>query len=99
MRKVVVAVIAAALATAALAQGEDAAALYKQRCAMCHGASGQPTAMGKKMGSGDLAAAHLSEADAKAIIANGKGKMPAYGSKLTGAQVDALAKYVASGLE
>ncbi len=99
MKSAILAALAVALALPAAAQEADAAALYKQRCAMCHGASGQPSATGKKMGAQDLAASHLSASDAAAIIANGKGKMPEYKSKLSAAQIDSLAKYVTSGMK
>ncbi len=97
MKKAIVAALVAALAAPALA--EDAAALYKARCASCHGPSGQPTATGQKMGAQDLAAANLTAAKAKEIISNGAKKMPAYKAKLSPEQIDALAAYVAGGLK
>ncbi len=96
MKRIMVGMLVMALAGPAAAQ--EAAALYKARCATCHGATGQPSAIGKKMGAQDLAAAKLSVADATRIITDGKGKMPAYKSKLSPDQIDALAKYVSSGL-
>jgi cytochrome c6 len=99
MKRVVIAAFAVALALPALAQEQEAASLYKQRCAMCHGADGKGTSIGKKMGAEDLTAAHLSLADARAVITQGRKKMPEYQSKLTGAQIDALAKYVTTGLK
>jgi mono/diheme cytochrome c family protein len=84
-------VIALALPPVAAA---DAAADFKAKCAMCHGADGAGKAsMGTKdMGSADVQ--KMSDADLTAEITNGKGKMPAYKGKLTDAQISDLVKYV-----
>jgi cytochrome c6 len=78
----------------AMAQG-DAAATYKSKCAMCHGADGK----GKpSMANTDLVAGTKSMTDAQVeeIIAKGKApKMPAYNS-LGADSVKGLAKYVKS---
>jgi mono/diheme cytochrome c family protein len=71
----------------------DAAADYKAKCAGCHGADGSKSMMGAKPLSGaDVQS--MSDADLKAEIANGKGKMPAYKGKLTDEQIDDLVKYI-----
>ncbi len=99
MRKAIVVVLAAAIAVPALAQeAKEAAALYRARCAACHGPSGQPTATGKKMGAQDLTSTKLTAERAKEIITNGDKKMPAYKSKLSPEQIQDLATYVAGGL-
>jgi cytochrome c6 len=84
-------VIALALPPMAAA---DAAADYKAKCAMCHGADGMgKAAMGTKdLGSADIQ--KMSDADLTGAITNGKGKMPAYKGKLTDAQVSDLVKYI-----
>jgi len=84
-------VIALALPPVAAA---DAAADYKAKCAMCHGADGSGKAsMGTKdLGSADIQ--KMSDADLTSAIADGKGKMPAYKGKLTDAQVSDLVKYI-----
>ena len=86
-------VVALALPPIAMA---DAAADYKAKCAMCHGADGAgKAAMGTKdLGSADIQ--KMSDADLTAAITNGKGKMPAYKGKLTDAQVSDLVKYIRS---
>ena len=72
----------------------DAAADYKAKCAMCHGADG----MGKaSLGTKDLGSADIqkmSDADLTTAITAGKGKMPPYKGKLTDAQITDLVKYI-----
>jgi cytochrome c6 len=75
------------------AVAQDAAATYKAKCAMCHGADGK----GGKMGTRDFASAEVkAETDAQLtdIITKGKGKMPAYTGKLTDADIKGLVAYV-----
>ena len=79
---------------------DDGAALYKSKCAMCHGPDGKgDTAMGKTMKVKDLASADVqkqSDADITTIIEKGKKPMPGYEGKLTKDQIDGLVKYVRS---
>ena len=71
---------------------EDGAAIFKAKCAMCHGATGAgDTPAGKSMKV--LPFAKMAEADMVTIITNGKGKMPAYKGKLTDAQINEVAAY------
>ncbi|MGD1105399.1 MAG: cytochrome c [Terracidiphilus sp.] len=75
---------------------EDGAAIYKSKCAMCHGAAGTPSpAMAKAMGIkpvSDPSMATLTVAQITSTVKNGKGKMkPIVG--LTDAQVSAVAAY------
>lgn len=74
--------------------------LYKSKCAMCHGADGSGnTAMGKRMQLRDLGSADVqkqSDSELAAVIDKGKGKMPAFGGKLSKAQIDDLVKYIRS---
>jgi len=70
----------------------DGAAIYKSKCAMCHGANGEgkpamKTAPFKK---------DVSEADMVKIVTDGKGKMPAYKSKLSPDEVSQVVKHVLS---
>jgi|SRR5690242_3618070 len=94
--------IAFALATLALvatARAEDGAALYKAKCAACHGADGKGSPMGQKMGVKDLTALPAST-DVKATIENGKPpKMAGYKGKMSDAEIDAVAKFVKGGLK
>jgi mono/diheme cytochrome c family protein len=76
----------------------DAAANYKAKCAMCHGADGKgDTPAGKKMGTHDFASPEVqkaSDADLIAITTKGKNKMPAYSGKLSDADIKDLIGYI-----
>ncbi|HEX8817392.1 MAG TPA: cytochrome c [Terriglobales bacterium] len=76
----------------------DGADTFKAKCAMCHGADGAgQTGMGKSMGLKDLGSADVqkqSDADLTATITNGKGKMPAYGSKLSADEIAGVVKFI-----
>jgi len=95
MKRVLVAVLLSGLLAvcASPALADDAAATYKAKCAMCHGADGK----GGKMGTRDFASADVkAETDAQLtdIITKGKGKMPAYGGKLGDADIKGLVTYI-----
>lgn len=89
--------LALAIPTVAFAQGTGADT-FKAKCAMCHGADGSAsTGMGKTLGLKPLSSPevqNMSDADMAALIANGKGKMPASKGKLTDAQISDVVKYV-----
>jgi len=75
------------------AVAQDAAATYKAKCAMCHGADGK----GGKMGTRDFASAEVkAETDAQLtdIITKGKGKMPSYSGKLKDTEIKDLVAYI-----
>lgn len=80
-----------------LAQTTDAAALFKSKCAMCHGPDGTAgTTMAKNLGIKSYKSPEVqkqSDAELKTIITNGKGKMPSY-KTLTADQIDGLVKYI-----
>ncbi|HVI10985.1 MAG TPA: c-type cytochrome [Candidatus Binatia bacterium] len=82
-------VLLAAMAVSASAQ--DAATLYKSKCAGCHGADG------KKVATADLSSAEAqkkSDADLAGIITNGiPPKMPKYAS-LSADQVNGLVGFI-----
>lgn len=77
---------------------DDAAALYKTKCAACHGADGSGnTAMGKAFKLRDLGSDEVqaqTDAQLTAITSDGKGKMPAYKGKLTDDQIKELVGYI-----
>jgi mono/diheme cytochrome c family protein len=79
-------------------RADDAAGLYKTKCAMCHGPDGKgDTPTGKAMKVTDLGSADIQKkTDAQLIEAttNGKGKMTAFKGKLTDAQIKELIAYV-----
>ncbi len=73
-------------------------ALFKAKCAMCHGADAAgKTAMGGKFNIPDLRAPEIqkkSKAELGASITKGKNKMPAFEGKLSPAEIDGLAAYI-----
>jgi cytochrome c6 len=80
------------------AQAQNASdALYKSKCAACHGADGTGSATGKKMGAHDFTTADvqgMSDADLATIITNGKNKMPKYGASLKPEDIKGLVAYI-----
>ena len=87
---------AAVLLAGSMCFAEDGAAIYKSKCAVCHGATGAPNAgMAKMMGIkpvSDSAMKALKEAQVESVVKNGKGKMKAVAG-LNDAQVKAVAAY------
>lgn len=87
-----------ALVLVPVALAEDGAALYKGKCAMCHGPDGAgQTTMGKNLKLRDLGSADVqkqTDAELTKITADGKGKMPAYKAKMTAAEIDAVVKFI-----
>jgi len=68
----------------------DGAAIYKSKCAMCHGANGEGKASMKTV----QFPASLTEAEIAKITDAGKGKMPAYKGKLSPDEISQVAKHV-----
>jgi cytochrome c6 len=78
---------------------EDAAALYKSKCQVCHGADGKGSTAGQKMGVKDFNSPEVakeSDADLIKTTKEGKNKMPKYEGKLTDDQIKDLIKYIRS---
>jgi cytochrome c6 len=102
MKKVNVAVLTVATAlavvlTLSLSANAQSADLFKSKCAMCHGADGTGSAVGKKMGAHDFTAAEvqkISDADLTEIITNGKNKMPKYAEKLKPEEIKGLVAFI-----
>ncbi len=80
--------------------GDDGAAIYKSKCAMCHGADGTGnTPAGKTMKVRDLTSADVqkqSSEELEKVVSNGKNKMPAYKGKLKESEIDAVVKFIRS---
>jgi mono/diheme cytochrome c family protein len=77
----------------------SAAELYGKNCASCHGRDGRAkTFKGKLKHARDLADSEwqgrVSDERIFNSVLNGKGKMPAYGKKLSEQEVDSLVSYV-----
>ena len=79
---------------------DDAVALYKSKCQICHGPDGKgDTLAGKKVGAKDLHSPDVVKTADTAlfdVVKKGKEKMPAYNGKLTDDQIKALIKYIRS---
>jgi len=91
-------ILAAHLLPGAARAQDDPAKVYKARCELCHAADGSgnsPT--GKSLKAKDLRSDEvqkLSDADLADAIAKGKGKMPAFGSKLSSDTIKSLVAYI-----
>ena len=88
------------LALTGFATADDAAGknIFSSKCAICHGPSGDgKTSIGKTLNIPDFhsaAAQKMTDAEVKAIVADGKNKMPAFKGKLTDTQIDQVVDYV-----
>jgi len=85
-----------AAGTASFAQ--DAAATYKSKCQMCHGATGMAdTPAGKSTKArpfNDPDVLKMSDDDLINVTTNGHNKMPAYKGKLSDAHIKDLIAYI-----
>ena len=91
--------VALLLAPAVFADaGPDGQAIYKAKCAMCHGPDGKgQTAMGKNLHLKDLASDEVQKMkneEMLKLISDGKGKMPAFKEKLDQASMDAVIAFI-----
>jgi cytochrome c6 len=89
---------AAILITGAPVRAQDAAGLYKSKCAGCHGADGKgDTPVAKKLGVRDFASPEVQKETDQELIditTKGKNKMPGYGSSLKDTQIKDLVAYI-----
>ena len=87
-------------ALSAPAAAADVAAMFAQKCAVCHGKDGKgQIPMAQKLGAKDLTQSTLSPAELEKTIADGKGKMAGFRGKIADAEIKALAAYVKGGLK
>jgi mono/diheme cytochrome c family protein len=96
---VLAAVIAATAVLSMPAKSEDkSAAVYKQKCAACHGPDGKgdtPVGKSAKVRSfGDPDVGKQSDDELASVIEKGKNKMPAYGKSLKPEEIKALVAYI-----
>jgi cytochrome c6 len=86
------------VAIAPIALAADGAAVYKAKCAACHGTDGKgQSPMGKKMNLRDLGSPEVQKQTDKELYdwtAIGKGKMPAYKDKLSDQEIKALVSHM-----
>jgi Cytochrome c. len=88
--------LVASMAFASPAPG--AAEIYKSKCVTCHGPDGGgQTTIGKSMKVRDLRTQEVqkqTDSDLQKVISDGKGKMPAYKTKLSVADISSLVAYL-----
>jgi mono/diheme cytochrome c family protein len=98
LRGLVLAVMAAGAVLWSVPAAADAAATYKAKCAMCHGADGKGgTPVGKKMGVRDFSSPEVQkqpDAELTAITVKGKNKMPSYEKSLKPEEIKDLIAYI-----
>lgn len=81
------------------ANAQDAGdAIFKSKCAMCHGADGSgKTKMGETLKIPDLHSADvqkLSDAELTQVISKGKNKMPPYDGKLSKDEIGKVVAFI-----
>src|SRR5262245_38463140 len=91
--------LAAAVMFSEPARSDDkSAAVYKQKCASCHGPDGKgETAAGKAMQVRSFASPEttkMSDDELAALIEKGKGKMPKYCATMKPDEIKAMVAYV-----
>jgi mono/diheme cytochrome c family protein len=81
-----------------LLTAQDAAALFKSKCALCHGEDGSGnTPTGKALKAKDLRSDEVqkkSDAELTEVITKGRNKMPPFGQKLKPEQIQQLVGYI-----
>ena len=80
--------------TAAASSGE---AIFRANCSRCHGSDGGG-ATAPKLAGGAVVARFPDAADQRAVIANGRGGMPAWAGRLTDDEIDAVVRYTREDL-
>ena len=74
----------------------DGAALYKGKCAACHGADGSKTKMGantmRPLNGADVQ--KQSDQELIDLTSKGKGKMPAYEAKMSADEIKAVVAHI-----
>src|SRR5205807_10277243 len=88
-------------AAASLGFGQSAnnsvASTYKTNCVSGHGQDGRGSAVGKSLHAADFHSAQVqqqSDAQLADVVAEGRGNMPAFATRLSKDQIDALVKYI-----
>jgi mono/diheme cytochrome c family protein len=75
----------------------SAASTYKTNCVSCHGRDGRGSAVGRSLHAADFHSAQVqqqSDVQLADVVADGRGNMPAFGTRLSKDQIDALVKYI-----
>lgn len=74
------------------AGGIDGGELYGRRCAGCHGGDGSG-GIGPRLAGGRMVEKYPDVADQVALVTNGQRGMPAFASRLTAEEIDAVVQY------
>ncbi len=97
----ILAILAFLTVTASLGLGQPAndpaASTYKTNCVSCHGPDGRGSTVGKSLHAADFHSAQVqqqSDAQLAGVISEGRGNMPAFGSRLSKDEIDALVKHI-----
>ena len=92
--------VCVAATTVSVNAQQAVAGLYKTKCALCHGATGEAdTPAGKAFNVPSFNSENVlkaSDADLLTIAKNGKGKMPAWHDKLSDDQIKGLVTFIHS---
>lgn len=87
-----------AICPSLLSAQSDASALFKSKCALCHGDDGSgATPTGKALKAKDLRSDEVqknSDLELTDTITKGRNKMPAFGQKLKPDQIQQLVAYI-----
>lgn len=96
--KVVVMLVIFAAFVIPASGADDAAATFKSKCAMCHGADATgKTPMGARLNIRDLTSPEVQkqpDAELTSVISKGRNKMTPFGDKHSAEQINALVKYI-----
>lgn len=91
-------ILLSASSKVSIALADDGAAIFKAKCATCHGTSGSgDTPAGKSLKVRDLRSADVqkqTDVELTKVISGGKGKMPPYGKQISVQGIEALIAYI-----
>ena len=76
----------------ASAGGGPGAEVYAARCAGCHGSDGGG-GVGPQLSDGKVVDAVPDMADEVAVVTDGRGRMPAFGDRISAAEIDQVVAY------
>lgn len=76
----------------------DAASLYGARCASCHGGDGSG-GIGPPLKTARIVSRFPAPADQVAVVTDGRGGMPSFGSRLSTAEIAAVVEYTRTSLQ
>ncbi|MGI9659403.1 MAG: c-type cytochrome [Gaiellaceae bacterium] len=85
------------VADATVPASVDAASLYGASCAACHGGDGSG-GVGPPVRTGRVLERFPQATDEIAVVANGRGAMPAFGGRLSDEEIAAIVEYTRTSL-